>query len=432
MRSASVAPDTIAAPARPATVARTTPFFAIFAVLLLLRIFVPASLLDEFVNYDRSGGTIFEKFHPAALALSLVFALVCAASVWSPRIRDPRVIKPSIWLIAGCVLTGAIQLYFGRTSGLAYLADSLMIGPLVALFMLALTDRERTNIGILIIAALVANDIVLILEYLTSSRLLPYAQAEPFFRPTALLNHPLANGLVNATAVVFVLALPLPIRMRLFLMLMFVGACFVSGARFATISSVIAAALGIWLLLHEDRRRLRISWHVVALVFIQLAIVLGVVVYVLFELGFAKRMFLLGFHDTSTQSRFTAFYILEVFPLRDLLVGAGPKSLAMVNAALGLRTIENPMVAIITQFGIVGCAIVLPLLLYFLFSLARCGNRLIFLTVVVFLITGSSNNTFASKGPTIAYIVALTMAVRRTKVADGEKASGYRSLKHGA
>ncbi|HEY6578733.1 MAG TPA: VpsF family polysaccharide biosynthesis protein [Rhizomicrobium sp.] len=415
MQGQSIASPATAAISQQVRLPRSTPYFAAFVLVLLARIYIPASLLDEMFSYDRSGGTIFEKFHPGAIAIALLFALMLATVGWLPRVREPKIIRSSILLVGGCILTGAVQVYYGRTSGLAYLADSVIVGPLVAAMMLTLTNRERINVGLFILAALVVNDMILFIEFATSTRLLPYAEPEPFFRPTALLNHPLANGLVNATAVVYVLTLPLPARMRLFLMLMFVGACFASGARFATIASVLGAVIAIWTMLHERSRRLKISAKLVVIVFVQIAVVLGVLVYILLALGLAKRMLLLGFHDSSTESRFTAFYILELFPVRDLMIGADPRSLATVmNVGLGIQTIENPVVAMITQFGIIGCAIILPLLTYFLLTLARCNNRLILLAVVVFVITGSTNNTFAAKGPTIALIAALAMSARRS------------------
>jgi hypothetical protein len=390
---------------------QATPFFGFLLVAILMRIFIPASLLDEFVSYDSPGGAIYEKFHPGAIAIAGLFALMLVSVSWLPRIRPGNIVRSSHLLIAGCVVTGAIQLFFGRGSGLAFLADSVAVAPLVVLFMLTLTARERMIIGLFIVACLVANDLLLFFEYATSSRLLPYKESEPFFRPTALLNHPLLNGLFNATAVPFVLTTPLSARTRYLLMLTFVGACFVAGARFATIASVIAAIAGTWFLMHDQTSRFKISFKTAMFRFVQIAVVLIACVYAFFAFGLAQRMQVLGFHDASTQARVSAFYILAIFPVRDLLIGADPRSLAMVmRGALGITTIENPLVAIIAQFGFLGSVIILPLLLYFLFTLVSAKNKLLFLTMVVFVVTGSSNNTFATKGSAIVYISALLMA----------------------
>jgi len=382
----------------------------LLGIALTIRAFIPTDLLDLFVHYSTLGGSIFEKIHPGAYLLLALGGLVFFTQDTSTNLRDRSVKNGSYALLVAMGAAIVVGLLTGRTAGVSYILDSLILGPIVGLIMLRMSPRGQSKILVYILTLLIINDFLLFFEFATHFRLMPYRLHEPYFRPTGFLGHPLLNGLVNATAIAFVWVTPWSNARKLALSIFFMAACFAAGARMATIASVLATVMCTWVELGQSARKGRIDEGAfITIAIAAMAFVLIVITIVVLS-GLAERLIGFGlFNDQSSQSRFQIYQIFNYMSFTQLMFGISHEwANYMITNILNLPGSESPIVDFVIQFGIIGTVmLVAGMLIYFWCYATAPRNAFAIVGTMIFVATASTNNTFSGKGSDMAIFAAL-------------------------
>jgi hypothetical protein len=390
---------------------------AFLGAALLVRCFIPSGLVDLFEHYSTLGGSILEKLHPGAYALIALTGLVLFTQEYTPSVQNQTFARGSYALLLAVLAAVVIGLLTGRTGGISYLLDSLIMGSIVGLTMLRLSSAGRARILTFLLLLLVFNDLLLFGEYATHNRLMPYIYHEPFFRPTAFLGHPLMNGLINATAIAFVWVMPWSNARKVSFTIFFMTACFASGARMASIFSVLAALMCMWVELGRSARKGKIDeGALITISIVALGVVLIAITIVVLS-GLADRLIANGFfNDGSSQSRFLIYGIFKYMNFQQLMFGISREwATYMITQILNLPRSESPIVDFVVQFGIVGTVILVSGLVVFFLSYARASaNAFVIIGTMIFAATASTNNTFSGKGADMAFFAAFVLGATGT------------------
>ena len=383
----------------------------LLSICLFLRMFIPNQILDLFEHYTSLGGSDAEKIHPAA-AILLLLAAAAVFFLDYPKTPRNRAIAKGCWLaIAAIVAVSILGLATGRTQGFSYLIDSILLGPGLCLFMLRMNDRDKYKIVHFLIICLALNALVLFPEFILKRRVLPYDFEEASFRPTAFLGHPLINGLVCAVAIPFVWVTRWNAGVKFFLTFFFVAACFVAQARMASVFSVLAAVISIWVFLAQSVRKRKIDEGTLIVAAVAtLTLLISAIAVIVFS-GLAERLVSSGLNDSSSQARFVIYGIFNYMSHTQLLFGM-PRKLAeyIIENSLKLPRSESSIVDYVIQFGIVGTAVIVSALLYFYWQVIKTArSTFVAIGVAVFIGVAATNNTFSSKGAHSVIIAALCM-----------------------
>jgi hypothetical protein len=385
----------------------------LLATAVIIRLFIPTQVMDLVVHYSTLGGSVLEKVHPGAYAIFALSALIIFSQEYTPSRRDSRVARGSNALIIAIATASTLGLVTGHAQGVSYLLDSLILGPLICLSMLRLSDANKFRLLPFLLLLLAANDVVLFAEFATHKRVLLYNYEEPYFRPTAFLGHPLVNGLINATAISFVWVTQWSNARKLAFTLFFLAASYAAGARMASIFSTICAIVCVWIELGRSTRKGKIDEGALITIAIVSLGALLVVITVVVLTGLADRLVSNGFfEDGSSQSRFTIYRVLDYMTGQQLLFGISRDwAVYITTQVINLPRSESPIVDFVVEFGIIGATILVGSLAYFFWSISNVSrNAFIIVGTMIFVATSSTNNTFSSKGPHMAIFAALLMS----------------------
>jgi len=391
-----------------------------FIAALLLRISLPWELLDLFWHYSTPGGSIFEKIHPGAYALFIVCTAVYITRARSSDSVDRKLDSASKQFILALLAVILLSVATNHVQGVSYILDSVLLSPIVAMAMLKLNRAEHMRIFHILIWFMIANDVLTFVEYVTHFRLFPYQYAinesAAVFRPAALLGHPLVNGLLNAIFIPLVWLLPTTTTRRVVLMLFFLAADFASGARIASIAGLAITLMSSWLYLWQSAKQRRIDEGVMVVSALLAVGVILLAALVIVTSGLADRLLQngLAFTDQSSRSRFDVFRILGYLTKQQLMFGVSREwSTYLLTKQLSLQAIENPILAFVVEFGIVGTTILVTGLLYFIWRLARIsGGNFVSLSILTFVVIEATSISIASKGPQMALIGALYVSAQ--------------------
>ena len=385
--------------------------WVIFFLLVAVRIFLPWEVLDQFEHYTHPGGSFAEKIHIAAYGIFLVSALFLIFNPGRATRMQAQALRGAVWLAAGVGATILLTLLTGRTQGASYLLDSILVAPAAAIVIAQMSPMQLHRLFRSIVILLLLNDMLAFVEYIAHIRFLPYPNSESFFRPTALLGHPLINGLLNATAIPFVFLAPWRIAVRMFLATVFFVTCFAVGARAASIAAVAAMMACLWLYLRRlvAARRIDRGMLVVggAASLVLVAIAVGAVV----ATGLADRLIEYGFSDQSAIARFNIYSVFDFMSVQQILFGMPrPQYEYLASTMFSDKVVESPVVLYTFEFGIVGATIVVAAILRYLWGLGAGKSALLKLGVFVFLLVGSTNTTFSGKSPAMIFVTVLAMS----------------------
>jgi hypothetical protein len=316
------------------------------------------------------------------------------------------------------------------------------------LFLLLLRDLDEKYIRILafILAAILAvNACVALAEFATGWRLVTIsvpegvtadptdptaqfdwrAQLMQEWRASALLGHPLQNGVVVGC---FVLCLAgagsrwLPSIVRGPLMLLQIASLFAFGARTSLVSTlalIILIALYRLSLMAIDHQR--VNLRKVALVFFLLPLAVVVVAYA-WDSGFFARTIERFVDDSgSANTRLVMFDMFKPLSWNDLFFGPDQRDVATWQRVLGLEFgIESSWIGLILSYGIVMTSLVVAGLACFCVSLVRSAGRGAMLVLFAYLIVVSTAATLSGKTTTFAMVTILILLFLRPSANDAK------------
>lgn len=385
-----------------------TEFVLLFGAALLVRVFLPAAVVDMFVPYTASSGFIAFKIHPGTYLLFMAAGWEVVRSNVSTLI-DYRRHGPLLTMCAAAVIAALSAIVQGRLNAIGYLVDSIFCGAVAAWLMSRIKPEDRARIIMAIVAGMALHTLISAYEWVTHNRVLPFRHREETFRPTGLFDHPLDNGLITATVMMFIPSLRWPFIITIGAMLFLLVGVFVSGARAATlVSCVIFAIAFINLMRREARRGGKQAGMVMVGVFAAMLIVPIILASgALDSLTYRLQEKLM---DKSAMTRIDIFGVLQYLSLGELLFGSDITKLTMLSRVfLRNAAIESPIVMMIFQFGLIVMVILFGSILYAIGESARRRHGVL-LAAIGFMLIANTNNVLNVKSQALSLVLALICA----------------------
>ena len=385
--------------------------FLIAATAIVMRVALPAPLIDLFTNYTADEGSIIEKIHPGTYAIAGVFAIVLATrrsllDAWSYRAA-----KALVSFSAALILLMTYLVLSRRTGVAGYLIDSYFAAVLAGLTMLLLPPQMRVRIGNLVLIVLAISALLAIFEFWTHMRLLPYAYTGSVFRATGLAGHHLALGLFCATAIPFLAGSNWkPFAKFAAIAILFVGAA-AANARIAMIFASVAVGFVVLSMpMHGQSDAQRMQLKTLAIIAGMIILIGGVTMLALS--GFLERLSG-GFSDSSSMARIEVYKLFSMTGWRDILFGADMGRIdKLAELRLGLKTIESSLVVAVYQFGAIAALLLIVGFPMTLLRLLAGATPTAWAGAAVFLGVALANNTLTTKTPVVVVIFVLLIAAQ--------------------
>jgi len=397
---------------------RSTYVFAAVAFLAYLALGVPA-LSALGIPYSAPYGSFVFKFHPGSYLLAVALALSLLSEgnplpVLLQRLRDLPLLAAYLCGI-GVACVYSLSRY--GTSGAAFYIDALVM-PAVAVLVLCRLDRARQQkILKLILAMLLLNSLIALAEAVADRTLIPLVIADKLitfegdFRATALLGHPLENGLITGAILLAMLDLPLSTAAKLAACLLFLLSLLAFGGRTSVLLS------GVALLFHGGRRAIgglrrgRYGYVPILAVAAAVIFVVPVAAALVWESGLGDRIFEGLYLDNSAEVRLRIYSVFDFVRTDDLVFGLSPQQIVALSARIGLdptyEAIENFWLLMLLQLGLpifvlFAAGLISGLLL--LWRRSGPGGRL---ALLVFVATASTTNSLASKTTALTMLFSI-------------------------
>lgn len=390
-------------------------FVLLFGAALLVRVFLPGAILDMFVPYTAPSGFIAFKIHPGTYLLFVTAVWEIARSNLAALI-DYRRHGPLLVMCTAAAIAALSAIVQGRMSAIGYLIDSIFCGAIAAWLMSRIRPEHRARIIMAIVAGMAAHTLLSAFEWLTQYRLLPFPYREETFRPTGLFDHPLDNGLATATIMMFIPSLRWPFVITIGAMLFFLAGVFVSGARAATLVSVMIFAIAFVALMRREARRGGKQAGMV-MVGVVAALLIATIVLASGALDSLTYRLQEKLVDESAMTRIDIFGVLQYLTLGELLFGSELEKLNMLSRVfLRNAAIESPIVMMIFQFGLIVMVILFGSILYAVGESAR-RRRGVLLAAIGFILIANTNNVLNVKSQALSLVLALICAAPMLRTA---------------
>jgi hypothetical protein len=394
----------------------STNMFSVYAlgIAVCMRLFVPANLLDLFYDYDQIlGGNVFLKIHPGTYAIFIV-ALGLAATRRGDR-ASRVLLQVAVWLGGASVLSVGWALFAGNAASLGAMVDADLAAAAAIFGMSRLTEAGRQKILVFVVGAMTINALITLGEAITHQRLLPYkfdfASGELVFRPAALLNHPLINGLFSCTLIPFIGGLRTSLVTKFVLIGLFAISTFAAESRFATITTIPSAGFMFFYLVRTQQRA---GFDGASMRFLQVlmgAVLVPLVGILIFSGGFGERI-AAGLFDQSSQARLDVYSLLAYLSPSELLSGVSAQRVAVITAVRQNIIVESPIVGFIFVLGVPMAMMLMLSILLAIIRLCWKSNVPTMLGATAFLAVASANNGLATKAPELLYAMVLICSSR--------------------
>ncbi len=406
---------------------------ATFVAVVGLFAVSPITLEAFGIAYISPGGGLLSKCHPstglaaAALCLRCLGTLAPGRTAWRLLTRDAGVVL----LLAAVLIAGVFALTVDKTP-VTPLIDTFVLPILVFLLLRDLSPDMRRWLAVIVTAILVLNAAIAIVELLRGWRLVHITvpetvSADPTrsdtefswqaelaidWRATALLGHPLANGLLVG---VFILCLAAPgarwlsLLVRTGLIALEGASMFAFGARSALVGTLVC---GLWLAGSQiaaavARGAAFPPRRTIAVVLLASILVTGVLL--LGASGFLdKTLERFASDNGSASTRLTMFSLLEPISWADLVFRPDKDVVATWQRLYGLEFgIESSWLGLVLTYGLVVSAILIAGLTAFSLSvLRRSGPGA---GVVLLLFFTLTSVTASMSGKTTSFAMALIL-----------------------
>lgn len=390
-------------------------------------------------SYVTSGGGVLSKVHPATALAVVALALRCLATRHPVRttLRLTTGDAGVVLMLCAIVIAFADALAFAHTP-ITPLIDTFLLPVVVFLLLRDLDSRLLHALAFVVGLVLCANAVIALAEFLRHFHLVHIdvpdgatsdptrgdshfdwrAQLANDWRATALLGHPLSNGLLTG-AFVICLAAPgsswIPGIVKLPVALLQAVAMLAFGARTALVLTVVSLLwLGAAHFLGVVRAGRRLEPRAVGLVLLMVAatVCIGAI---LLESGLADQT-IERFQDDqgSATTRITMFHLFTPLSWSDILLGPDPAQVATLQRLEGLEFgIESSWVGLALTYGLAVTATLVVGLAAFIRSVLRESEPGAGLVMLYFVILVSGSAAMSTKTTIFALTAALVLLFLR-------------------
>jgi hypothetical protein len=147
----------------------------------------------------------------------------------------------------------------------------------------------------------------------------------------------------------------------------------------------------------------------ILVLFVVIAVSSVVVLSIFLDLG--TRIIHQFYWDRSADTRLLAYMVFDFTDLTGLLLGVGPEQIDSILSVLKMTTsltdIENPWVLLILQIGLVPFVFLAVSLVLMVVDLVIREPAPLRIAAIVFFALASSNNSIASKTPSLAILMPI-------------------------
>jgi hypothetical protein len=395
---------------------RNTPtlLFLLIIIGLVIRLVINPEIVSLFYPYTTAGGIFLSHVHPGSYLLLIAGAL----SFQKVLSRTPKRANPLFWatisLMLACVV-GVILNVIRGNGNVNFVVDSLFVAP-VSLFAIAnLSTRQQSLIGHILIAIILMNGGVSIVEMMLHQQILPeehahvnYFGVDNVFRPNGLFGHALATGGIATPAMPTVFILVRNFFWKwIFVILMAVSVA-IAQDRIATVASALILVILAVLSLNKDIKSGVVSAQTAVVALTLSALIIPAIIWALYSTGRFERL-LMGTNDNnSAAARIVVYDIFNFMTPSEFYWGMHiDRATILAWSFLHLQYFESSVVVFILSFGLYFTIIFLPLIYYFVISISLGSSIYVKVSVIVFLILASTNNALSTGGPDLIIVTAL-------------------------
>jgi hypothetical protein len=374
------------------------------------------------VPYETVGGNPLQKVHPGTWATTVGLALAAA------RFPSPAAFARSAARAFPGLIVFALAWLFvlWRTITVLQMAFTPLIDtfffPMAALLALATqTGRTRRTLALALHAALCADALLGLSEYLLGFRLTPYVagefQLEDDWRSTALIGHPLSNALIMGCYLI-ILALgggrDLPAAARPAAMLITLASMVAFGGRTSMVLALIAVAgvfawRGTQALAGGRVNPLAIAVGAAA------APLLVVGLGALHGAGFFDQMIERFVSDNgSANARLVMLSLFDQLSWEEILLGPDPRKIAAMQNLEGIEYgLESFFVAYALTYGAIVAGGFFVALAFFCREIVRASSGPAIVVLGFFFVVSATSVSLSAKTTTLGMVVALLMTMLR-------------------
>jgi hypothetical protein len=412
-----------AANAEATGASRTVFMLALLAVVLEL-VISGNTLTALGIGYDAQGGSPLAKFLPgtyfAALgAIAALFAGARQGRGVGYLLSEVPGLAAYLALTAFCMVYSAVNI--GITGASIYI-DTYMSAGLLAVAMMNASDRQREILAQVILALCVANVLISVVEAIRQEHFIPLDikgengkivddKIDGEFRPAALYAHPLTGAMMTSFGIFLLLALDLRFSV--------VAACFAIlalgllsfGGRaslLVTVGLLVAYTMAMSVL---DVIRRRVNRRLIAGIFLTIAVLVPVGVYLLTATPIGARIESRAYYDDSARVRADQWLVFDKLTAGQFMYGTPAGDLGRIYAEVGLGGVENPLILMFLSLGAIGLPILVAgTFVYFLYLLRTYPGSGWLLTSAVLIL--SSSNSIGVKSPDLFMMTSCAVALR--------------------
>jgi hypothetical protein len=383
------------------------------------------------IPYDAEWGPMIAKLHPGTWMILAGFGLLLSSYGHPARVAGGLLwAQRSVAVYCACIaLTFVYSVGRYGPSGAAFIIDTLMMPAICALCVRMASAGHRHTLLKIVIGIVAVNTVIGMAESMLQYRLIPLRLGgqpeiiEDYFRPSALLGHPLNNALITATVLPAVLYLRMSaLRRGALMLLLWVGVLAFGGRTSFVLATIIYGgwfALKFALATVEGRfSYTQLTGTAVMAVFAGAVLAWGIV-----ESGIGERIFNSLQWDSSASVRTRIWNVFLYLSDEDMLFGVAPRNLPLLLNSIGIQehgeSIENFWLGMYLQLGAVGFVpFAVAMASAFLWLWTSSGSELR-LSTLLFFLTASTSNSLTSKTICLVIQFVLVALVRRTRIPEG-------------
>lgn len=398
------------------------PGLGLALVAVLFVAISPLALVELGLNYDETGGSPFEKIHPATLLSCLVLGF-SALYTRNPLtgFLNGLAANPGAF-----VFLVAIALLIAHSIRVVALPFTFFfdtyLAPVIVFFLFKDMREQRAHrFALLFHTLMMANATIGILEFATGTRLTPLVASglviEDDWRSSALLGHPLANASLTGSYILTLALgaardLPRPLAILGFV-ISSAGMVVFGGRASSVILLVMLLALALVRAseLTQGRQfdKRTVIAALIAIPIISLAL-LGLI-----EGGFFDRFIERFFDDQgSASTRVEMFELFRHVSLSELLFGPDAAAISTMKSIYGLDFgIESLWVSFVLSYGLIPGLVFFAAMFLFLRDIVKTLRPGAVWVLVFFFAVASTSVSLSAKTPLFAVLVLMLLVLMR-------------------
>jgi hypothetical protein len=395
--------------------------FSLALLAIFLEFAISGNTLNVLgINYDAPGGNPLVKLLPGTYVAAVAAMCSLAAGARHGRGAGHLINKaPSLVLFLLIVIFCAF--YAAANVGLmgaGVYVDTYLSAIFFAIVMVDASDRQRAILARLILTLCVIDVVLSVWESLRQEHLIPFRvngeldqdTRDGEFRPAAFYTHPLTGAMGTAFGLFLLLETDMPFqRAAVIFGVLFVG-LLSFGGRAALVAAVGLVVLRVMITFARDLLYRKFNGRLIGAIAVAVCVLLPATTYLLVATPIGERIVRRSYYDDSAEVRADQWAVLGQLTPKEAMFGTPATSLQQVYAQVGLNGVENPLILMFLNLGLIGFPIFSAGLVIYVRYLYRAHPRCGWLlTAAIVILSGS--NSVGTKSPDLFMMTACAVAM---------------------